>query len=58
MHKHFVNQNKRQPECKIKVKRESHDFGSYFEVAAEFYFDNETSINDAFWLEENSPSNW
>jgi hypothetical protein len=58
LYKHFVEQNKRNPECTIKVKKESHDFGSYFEAVAEYRSDNETSVNDAFWLEENSPSNW
>ena len=42
----------------IVVKSNPHDFGSYLSVEAKFDTDNERSVELAFWLEENIPSEW
>lgn len=46
------------PLCRLRVKRNLHDFGSYYEVVASFN-DNVTSeIKSALWFESNAPMHW
>ena len=35
-----------------------HDFGSYHDIEVKYDCDDETSIEQAFWLEDNLPENW
>lgn len=42
----------------LRIKPEYHDFGTYYEVAAYYDDDNEESVEQAYWLEENTPENW
>ena len=59
----FINQLRRmfgnEPEgAELRIKTESHDFGSYPEVVC--YYDDEqpASVEYAFNCESNSPTNW
>ena len=36
----------------------SHDFGTYHEVEVEYDESSESSMNQAFWLENNLPEYW
>ena len=47
-------------ECpaQIRVKGESHDFGTYFEVVARFNDRDHEQMRAAFWLDEHAPENW
>lgn len=44
--------------CRIVRKTESHDFGTYSEVAVRYDIDDEKSVDFAFWLESNVPQKW
>lgn len=58
----FRREHKREPECLLRIKSASHDFGSYIEVVAEYTVSEDDepsqSEDDAFWLESNEPSSW
>jgi hypothetical protein len=53
LHSHF-------PEIKVEIKpkREEHDAGSYYEAAVYFDPDNQEEVEQAFWLENNTPELW
>ena len=40
------------------VKGESHDYGTYYEVAARYNDDDEAAGDLAYWLENNAPMTW
>lgn len=42
----------------LRVKRFSHDFGSYYEVVCFYDEDKEEEARFAFWLESNTPEFW
>ncbi len=42
----------------VGIKKFPHDFGSYSEVVVYYDDDNEEAINQAFWLEANTPEQW
>lgn len=42
----------------ISTKSFSHDFGTYTEVCVYFDDQDETSVNQAYWLENNTPAHW
>lgn len=46
------------PACQLVIVSNSHDFGTYYEVAAKFDPQKEEEIDAAFWLEHNAPPNW
>lgn len=43
---------------KLVVKRNGHDFGTYYSVVAKFKNGDEAAMDQAFWLENNSPTQW
>ncbi len=47
-------------ECPVslRVKSNSHDFGTYYEVAVRFDDRVEAQIEAAYWFEENAPTEW
>ena len=47
-------------ECplRLSIKRNSHDFGEYFEVVCKFDANDESQECAAYWLEANAPLNW
>lgn len=55
--RHFYATHNRQPNCGVCIVSNAHDFGTYFEVAAQFTED-EPSEADAYWLEANCPEEW
>jgi len=42
----------------LHVKGFSHDFGTYYEVVAQFDEGDEVSSTAAYWLEANTPETW
>jgi len=46
------------PECRLTIMPHAHDFGTYYEVAAEFDDDNEAAVHAAYWIEANVPEWW
>lgn len=42
----------------IRNKGFPHDFGTYHEVCAFYNPDNQKSVEQAFWLESNTPAEW
>lgn len=50
--------NGEQPPCRLRIKANPHDFGTYYEVVASFKDTDEAATNAAFWLENNSPLTW
>jgi hypothetical protein len=42
----------------IVIKSEPHDFGSYIEVCAKFDMNDEKAVEIAFWIENNTPTEW
>ena len=44
--------------CFFKVKANSHDFGTYYEVAIFFDDDDEDAVNYAYNIENNPPEFW
>lgn len=45
-------------EISVRPKSFPHDFGTYHEVVAFFNPDNPTQVEQAFWLEANTPEEW
>jgi len=45
-------------QIRLTVKSFPHDFGSYSEVCVMYNPDDQTSVNQAFWLDNNLPANW
>ena len=43
---------------KLRVKNNSHDFGVYYDVYAEYDSNDEKAAEAAYWLEANSPAKW
>lgn len=43
---------------KLRIKGNSHDFGTYYEVIATFFDDDAAAVTAAFWLDENAPRTW
>jgi hypothetical protein len=43
---------------RLRVKSNSHDFGTYYEVAVTYDCANEDATDAAFWLEQNLPLKW
>ncbi len=57
----FINQLYRQfptSDIHLKVKTFAHDFGNYIEVIVLFDENNPKSIDQAYDIEANTPSNW
>jgi hypothetical protein len=59
----LINQLRRQfgnepPGCILFIKSNSHDFGTYHEVAAKFDDNNEEAIEYAYKIESNLPLRW
>ena len=44
--------------CAFRVKRESHDFGTYYETAISFNDDDPDALNYALFVESNLPATW
>jgi hypothetical protein len=42
----------------VKPKREEHEFGSYYQAAVYYEEDDKEAVDQAFWLENNTPENW
>lgn len=49
----FREAHGRDPECRVLVKGNSHDFGTYYEVVAKG-----TNEEDVMWFDNNAPANW
>jgi len=61
--KAYLNQLKRAfpdmpPELRLKIKANSHDFGTYHEVAVTYPMDNDEAMNYAFKMENELPEHW
>lgn len=55
----FIEKHGRQPNCKLQIKSNPHDFGTYFEVVIPYSIDSsEDLIKDAFWFDINAPATW
>ena len=46
------------PKAELKVRRNSHDFGTYYEVAAYFDDEDQEGAEIAYAVESNSPEFW
>ena len=44
--------------CRLIVKSNQHDFGTYYEVAAKFDENDDKAGDAAYWLEGNTPAKW
>ncbi len=44
--------------CKLKMKSNPHDFGSYLSVVCMFEADNDTHLEYAFKLDADGPAHW
>lgn len=44
--------------CRLIVKGHSHDFGTYYEVAAVCDDSDDVALRAADWLQSNQPENW
>jgi hypothetical protein len=44
--------------CKLQLKCEDHELGSYYEVVASFDVNDEKAMEAAFWFDANSPEFW
>ena len=42
----------------MRVKGESHDFGTYYEVVGIYHIDNDEARDVAGWLENTMPEDW
>lgn len=40
------------------IRSQSHDFGTYHEVACKFDSENEAACELAYWVDENAPTKW
>lgn len=43
---------------RLKISSNLHDFGTYYEVAVKFDFNNEAAATLAYQIEEEFPANW
>jgi len=46
------------PGLRLHGKRNDHEYGVYYEVAAFFNDTDEEAVNAAYWLEANQPPTW
>ncbi len=57
LQRHYLAANGKELPCKLVIKENLHDFGTYLTVDA-LFTDGEPSEDAAYWLEANTPENW
>ena len=59
LHRIIVAAGKEIPDgFRLFIKGNSHEFGTYHEVACKFNDNNEVACDLAYWVENNCPANW
>lgn len=51
----FVSTMNREPRVRFRTLGQSHDFGTYYEVAIEY---DPKDVSEAMWFDNHTPTNW